>query len=247
MKDEMKQFLEYVASYDLQDPAIFLKRNHSLRVTGYMKRLTAEVNLDPSQREPAVLAALFHDIGRFEQWKTWHTFLDSQSVDHALLSAQILSGSAFLDALRPPEKERVITAIRLHNVLELPSGLDPDTDRLARMLRDADKLDILYVFAREDGKSAAGSRIEDLAHDTISDAVYDSLMSGRPVNKNDRKTGLDRWITPLGFFFDFSYGWSRRTAFQEGYWKEPYEHISFQNPVTARRIRDILDKVTESV
>lgn len=50
-----------------------------------MEQLTAVLPLSESDRELAYLCAVYHDIGRFEQLKRYHTFLDYKSIDHAQL------------------------------------------------------------------------------------------------------------------------------------------------------------------
>ena len=56
----------------------------------------------------AKTAALFHDIGRFPQWKHYSTFVDSVSEDHALLGLEVLSRHKGFEADLPQNKERLI-------------------------------------------------------------------------------------------------------------------------------------------
>ena len=79
----------------------------------------------------AWLLGLLHDIGRFEQVKRYNTFNDSQSVDHAELGADILFKEGLIDrfpTVSLPEgwPKTAETAIRQHNKLALPDGLDAE-------------------------------------------------------------------------------------------------------------------------
>ncbi|KIX11117.1 HD family phosphohydrolase [Dethiosulfatarculus sandiegensis] len=91
------------------------------------------------------LAALYHDLGRFPQYSRYKTMSDAISVNHALLSFKTLRKTKRLKGLSPKNRRLVLRAVFMHNRPELPQGLPPDLDYLARVLRDADKLDIMPV------------------------------------------------------------------------------------------------------
>ena len=61
----------------------------------------------PTTAGLALLCALFHDIGRFEQLKQYDTFLDHKSVDHASLSCRVLRENHVLDRLPETDTEAV--------------------------------------------------------------------------------------------------------------------------------------------
>jgi response regulator RpfG family c-di-GMP phosphodiesterase len=44
-----------------------IKKDHSLRVAGNSRQLAVSLNLSEEDEKVAVLAALFHDIGRFSR------------------------------------------------------------------------------------------------------------------------------------------------------------------------------------
>lgn len=122
---------------------IILKRDHSLRVHALAVKIVAGEDLEPVV--PYVVAALLHDIGRFTQFERFMTYRDDVSVDHGDLGATVLQEGDFLEELNVPERDCVITAVRLHNKRELPAGLDPLVRSVCEVVRDADKLDIVPV------------------------------------------------------------------------------------------------------
>ena len=147
--DAMQKFLEYASAYDDgSDTRIKLKIIHTQRVTEVMEQLTARAYFGTRQKL-AYLCAVYHDIGRFEQLKRYHTFLDYKSIDHAQLGCEILRQGDFLDELSAREREQVLTAIVNHNRLTIEDGLDEKTLLFAKLIRDADKCDIFRVFAQE--------------------------------------------------------------------------------------------------
>ena len=56
------------------------------------KHLYSDTMLNLSEEDIllAELIGLLHDIGRFEQIKNYHTFLDKESIDHAEYGNKIL-------------------------------------------------------------------------------------------------------------------------------------------------------------
>jgi hypothetical protein len=124
-----------------------LKREHTLRVRDNARLIAAELRLQEQDAVLAEIIALFHDAGRFPQYRDYRTFRDSESVNHAALGAAVLIREGALAGLPRSERNLAVRAVALHNVFSLPGGLDPRTDLHARIVRDADKLDIWRIFA----------------------------------------------------------------------------------------------------
>jgi hypothetical protein len=82
-------FNDYVAGFygddEFVNANIKLKEEHSKRVCKEMLYLADELGLPDEQRRIAEATALFHDIGRFEQFARYRTYNDPRSVNHCLL------------------------------------------------------------------------------------------------------------------------------------------------------------------
>ncbi|WP_239284972.1 HD domain-containing protein [Collinsella sp. An2] len=87
-------FHRYVEPYDMRNPRIALKIDHTLRVAELCERIAREQGFAPAGVDVAWLCGLLHDLGRFEQLRRWDTFRDDASVSHAALGAKILFGDA---------------------------------------------------------------------------------------------------------------------------------------------------------
>ncbi|MFN3478843.1 MAG: precorrin-4 C(11)-methyltransferase, partial [Thermodesulfovibrionales bacterium] len=122
-----------------------LKAEHTLRVEENIVRLAEVMGLDEEQKNTARTIALFHDIGRFPQYLQYRTFRDAESVNHGLLSSEIIEDSGVLDELPPSERQTIIESIRFHNALTEPDNLLQPL--FLRLIRDADKLDIWRIFS----------------------------------------------------------------------------------------------------
>ncbi len=131
------------------DAQIDLKREHTFNVMAAAERI-AEVEpvfADPVLRRALALAALFHDVGRFEQLAVYKTYADALSCNHALLGSKVLCRQGFLR--REPARLRrlVRIAVVLHNRVTLPAGITGEARPVLEAVRDADKIDILRIMA----------------------------------------------------------------------------------------------------
>ena len=140
-----------------------LKRAH----TGFVVR-NAELIADgegftDEEREVSLAAALLHDTGRYEQLKRYNTFRDSDSIDHAVFSHDIVEEKGWLDEVLGKAKgegqgeqwkDSILKAVLYHNRRDLPEEIeDPQfasnlrlTSIASHTVRDADKLDIFRVL-----------------------------------------------------------------------------------------------------
>ena len=168
----------------------------------------------------AEVAALCHDLGRFPQYRDFRTFKDSESLNHAHLSAQILKQGALLDFLPKHERTSVITAVRLHNAFEVPSGLAHETEDLLRLVRDADKIDIWrvfidYFYAPEgDRASGAGLGFPDLP--VCSPEVLAAVGAGTMVQLSTLKSLNDFKLLQLSWLYDINFSGSLRLIKERG-------------------------------
>ena len=223
--DFRKWFLDYVSGFRMDDPAdqahLDLKRDHSLRVFDEAFRMTAAEDLDSRDMFLARLAALLHDVGRFTQYRTFRTYKDADSVDHARAGFQVLRRENILSVLPREERVAVMTAVLVHNRKDLPKMLKGRPALLSGVVRDADKLDIIPVVLEnmEQGPEASsvvmlGLRRDDAAYTEV---VLQQVLSGRLVNyqdmvfSNDFKLLLCSWA--LGLNFD----WTRGEFLRRGY------------------------------
>lgn len=155
----------------------------------------------------ALLAALYHDVARFEQFTRYGTFRDADSVNHGALGAQIIRRQGFLDTEPPYIRRLARIGVCLHNRYRLPK-LGTVEGVVTAVVRDADKIDIFRVMAQH--LNAAVPSGDVLLHvknepDAWSPAVADMIMHGQVPNYadlhyvNDFRMLLVSWLRDLGF------------------------------------------------
>lgn len=125
---------------------IDLKIAHTKRVLQNARQIVEGENFPLLLRQASLLAALYHDVARFEQYLRYHTFRDRESVDHAKLGVSILKREQRLRHESKRLSRLVLIAVCLHNRYALPKNLPEDVSLVCQVIRDADKLDILNIM-----------------------------------------------------------------------------------------------------
>jgi len=204
-------FTSYCGSFRSSDPELQrnfdLKEEHTRNVC--LDALLIAKESSPRLQMLAEAAALCHDLGRFPQFRDFQTFKDSDSLNHAHLSAQILKQSALLDFLPEAERNSVEMAVRLHNVFEVPAGLSRETEELLRLLRDADKLDIWRVFIeyshapQGERPSGAGLGFPDLPG--CSPKALAAVGAGKMVQLSSLKSLNDFKLLQMSWIYDINF------------------------------------------
>ena len=142
-------FDAYVDTFRSDDPqiqqSILLKKDHTLRVCEEIVALGEKLHLNPGELRLAEAIALLHDIGRFEQYTRYKTFVDRLSENHAELGVRILDKEGVLDAVEAAAGDVIRYAIRHHNRRKLPEEAQGPRLFYLKLIRDADKLDIWKV------------------------------------------------------------------------------------------------------
>ena len=191
------------------DANVELKRDHCLRVMDEARMILDSLDLAPGHAAACHLAALYHDVGRFEQLRRFGTFNDSKSVDHGALGARVLGREPFLDALEPPRRRLVRAATAVHNRRFFPRAMEPDAALATRVVRDADKLDIYPVMLAhlEPGGPRDPVVVLDVTEhpERYTPSILEDVMAGRLADyrrmawTNDFKLILLSWVHDLRF------------------------------------------------
>ena len=207
-------FSSYVASFATDDPDVMknidLKHDHTLRVADEALGIGKALGLDDFSLAVAEITALFHDVGRFEQYRRFRTFSDKKSLNHALFGVEILREHKVLDRLEPSLGQLILDVIACHNRATLSEDMEPRTLFFSRLLRDADKLDIWWVLTEYYRMKVAGETNETIELDLpdtpgTSESIRESLVKNQVIlfdtmkNLNDFKLFQAGWVYDLYF------------------------------------------------
>lgn len=210
MLEVENEFMGYVDPYRQYGDQVLLKLDHSLRVRDLCVDIAASEGFDGEDVGLASACGLLHDIGRFEQWRRFETFKDSVSADHGDLGAQVLREGDLLCALSDSDAATVIDVVEHHNKFNLPDSMSDRDKRFSRVVRDADKLDILFLFT-------TGEIVKKTHGSAFSDAIFQCLMGSKGVRSSDIETKADRTAVYLAFIFGLNHRRSFEIVLERGY------------------------------
>jgi len=206
-------FTSYVHTFKCNDlelqQNIDLKENHTVRVCKEILNIGEELGLSDDALRLAEIIALLHDIGRFEQYARYKTFMDGKSEDHAELGVKILKKYNVLKQLDDTTRDVILRSIKYHNRPSLPHGETETCLFFTKLLRDADKLDIWKVvtdyYHRENGKRNAALEFDLPDTPGFSEEVYRDLMNKTIVDIKHIKNLNDLKMLQIGWIFDINF------------------------------------------
>ncbi len=228
-----KWFSEYASSYlsssDEDNGNYRLKIEHSHNVCENILIIAEDENLDHAKSRIAEAVALFHDIGRFPQYAQYRTFNDKISVNHGSLGAEVLSGEGVLKGLPATEAEVIARAVKFHNAFAIPGEFDDDTVLFIKLIRDADKLDILRLFIEYYGDSSQ-ERSEVPAHGLPDNSEYSKdfvscLHKGEMASFYRAKTLNDFKLMHLSWIYDLNFRSASKLFVERGYIQKILSHL----------------------
>ena len=204
------------------DRNIRLKQAHTHRVCRESLLLADGLGLvEARDRYLAEVTALLHDVGRFEQYRRFQTFVDGPDSDHAIIGHAVLEEEGCLGCLPPEDQALIKRVVLYHNRATLPEDETEACLFFTRLLRDADKLDIWRVVTSyyAEAEKSRNKTLELGLPDTpgISDAVYHSLMNQRLVLKKDLQNLNDFKLLQVGWVFDLNFAPSLARLAEKGY------------------------------
>lgn len=216
-----------------------LKRDHTFAVLGHARRIVAEDVPDPLTARACLLAALYHDVARFEQYLRYATFKDRDSRNHGLWGAAILKHEGCLDGESAAVRRLVRAAVALHNRYALPAGLPAEVALVTQVVRDADKLDILRVM----DEHLSGPRpycptvVLGLPDDPdkVSEIVLQHVLAGRVAAYSDLKSVNDFRLLLGTWLNDMHFPCSRRLFVANGHAEHLVAGLPTSGPYAAAR------------
>lgn len=199
-------FIKFINnSYDLKDDKVRHKLNHILHVVDNSKYLCDKLNLDNETKEIAMIIALLHDIGRFDQAKELQNFReDINSYDHATLGVKLLFENNLIRSFVEFDKYDEIIKIAISNHSKYIVDFDSMEEIQvlhSKIIRDADKLDSFRAKYEDDIYTMANITQWEIENSLISDNIFNDFMNEKTILSKNRKTPIDIWISYIAFIY----------------------------------------------
>lgn len=224
MDDELLQsyknwFANYVAVYTSgREECMMVKDEHTRHVCQNIVILAKSLELSQHDQNLAEIIALFHDLGRFEQYKKYGTFNDSISENHSLLAINILREFNVLKNLKTSEQDFIFRCILNHNRYKIS---EPDSERailFSKLIRDADKIDIYRVLAdyyQSPQKHSSVLNLNMPDNQEYSTEIMDALLYERIAELQFAKTTTDFKLLQMSWVYDLNFDTSFQIIMQQ--------------------------------
>jgi HD superfamily phosphodiesterase len=220
-----KWWHDYVRRFDAGDADLrrnmHLKEAHTLRVCREAASIGKALAISAEDLRLTEALVLLHDVGRFEQYARYRTFADRLSENHALLGLKILRQEKVLSDLPARTQSILRRAIQYHNQARIPPVKDRRLLFFARLLRDADKLDIWRLMIdysnSPPGRKNHAITIGLAEGRGVTPAVMEDLREQRIVDRKHVQNLNDFKLLQLGWVFDVNFLPTLRAVQRRGY------------------------------
>lgn len=236
-----KEFISYTEKFDLEKEEIKRKQEHSLRVMEASRKIANKLGLSEEQIWLASIIGLLHDIGRFEQYNRNNTYLNEMLLDHSNLGTKVLLENDYIKKYIDNEKyiPIVLVAIKNHNKFKIEDNLSKEELLFCKIIRDADKLDILY-----EGENIYWNTQREKANvenSKISIKIEQQFKVERQVKKlgNERNDTIDGLLILLSYIYDINFKETLEIVQKEDYANKILDRFNFKDVETKEKIENL--------
>lgn len=218
---------------------IVLKEKHTWKVTNNCERLAKHLGLNEHDKLLAKMIGLFHDVGRFRQFTIYRTFNDALSENHAKLGLSVIKDLSFMKKLSEDDLATLNFAIGNHNAKEIVPTDNKRFLSFAKLIRDADKIDIYRVLkpylGPTDGTGCSPDFVE-------------LFVQGKQCDYTKMRTQDDRKLVRLMWVYDINYAWSLQQIINDNYIEEIIGNLPHDEAMMKgiNRLREYMQKKLET-
>ena len=247
IENAKNEFTKFAKQYDLTFPKMKRKFKHSFRVMENAKNIAKNLNLNNEEIEIATLIGLLHDIGHFEEIRVKDILKENTKLDHGDLGVEILQENNYLRKYIKDDKydNIILKAIKNHNKFKIEEGLSREELAFAKIIRDADKLDIFYEGAEmfwNDEK-----QIEEINDSKITDKIVEMFSKNEYCDRKYIQTKVDSIIVFISAIFDINFNYDFLVLRREDYINRILDKFDFKDETTVSQMNQIRKITNEYV
>ena len=206
------RFHDYVSTFcDNSNKLVYAlqeKLEHIHRVANNCVFIAKELGLKENEIYMAEICGLYHDIGRFSQFKEYNTLDDSKSVNHGLQGFKTIILGNMLSVLPENEACIILNSVRFHNARNVPVELTSDSIFYTNIVRDADKLDIIEIVNDAITSKAIlndKSTVWNLEFGRLNPEISKSILNNKSANYSDVINATDVCFLQLSWIFEINF------------------------------------------
>lgn len=248
MKDLDKareNYKKYLSNYDLNDDKIKSKVEHSYRVAGISRKIAKDMSLNEEKQQLAELIGLLHDIGRFKQYETFKNYNVISQFDHGDYGAELLNHEIRKYIETSKYDNIIIKAVKNHNKYKIEEDLTDEELFFSKLIRDADKIDILYECLNIFWKGK-----EELINQSIlSNEMYEQFKKQKliKIEKDRNYNTIDDMLITLAYTFDINFKESYKYIKEQDYINKIMQRFKFKNIETKEKVKELINLLNKYI
>lgn len=134
-------------------------------------------------------------------------------------------------------------AIRNHNKYEIQKEIDEQELLYAKIIRDADKIDILYETA--EGLVLGENERKEIENSSISSEYFEQFKRKKTIIKDGNETYLDKLILTVALVFDINFEYSNYMIIKEKYISKILNKYDIKQIDEKRKMKEIKQILTD--
>lgn len=111
----------------------------------------------------------------------------------------------------------------------------------SKLIRDSDKIDNFRLQSEIEPDKIFNTDLERIEHEALTSPTYDSLMKKQVVIFKERKTNVDKWVSLLGFLYDFNFEQSLEYIKDKDYINRSMSRIDYKDKDTIKRVQEVTE------
>ena len=247
LENAKKEFEIFVQQYDLEYPKMKRKLKHSYRVMENTGKIPKSLNLNEEEIEKAKIIGLLHDIGHFETIQIKDILKEDKKIDHGDYGVEILQKDNYIRRFIDQDKydNIIFKAIKNHNKFKIEEGLSEEELLYAKIIRDADKLDIFYEGVEMFWTKP--EEIEEVNNSKLSNKVVEAFNNNILIDRKDVLTKADGILSFIGFVFDINFKYDFEVLKKEDYINRILNKFRFKDKTTLNQMNQVRRTINEYI
>lgn len=228
IENTKKTFQNYIQQFNINNDKINLKLIHTYHVVETSKYICLHENIEGEDYQLALIIALLHDIGRFEQLKRYNSFND-MNIDHAKLGVKILFEEGLIkEFVEDRQYDDIIkTAILYHSLYKIPHINNKQALLHSLLIRDSDKLDNFRVKNHASIETLFDISKNEFLRQQVSQNIIENIKQHQLILKENRHNEVDMWVSYFAFVFDMNFASSYQYLKETNYIVRNMERFQF--------------------
>lgn len=241
-----KELVNHVNQLQISNPRVQMKVGHIIRVAENCKKLAIHLKLTEEQIQLAELIGLLHDIGRFEQYKIVDRS-QKEKFDHGEAGVEVLKKDNYIRKYIKESSydEIIFTAVYEHNKYQLSEGLSQDKELFCKIIRDADKLDLIYEGAVIYWEQP--ERVKQVEKGRLSEKMLENVYQKKLADSRNSISETDQVLRFASYVFDVNFSYSFKVLKDNDYVSKMIDKFHYQMPETRDEMRKVKEIVNEYI